>query len=66
MNDPWFRATTRTVVGGRGVDTDAEALMNACTSPYSSAAFVLFSVPMVDDFAGLIAAPQSDPATCPG
>ena len=55
--------TTRVVVGGRGVESDAEALMKAWASPYASAAFVCFSLPIVDEWAGLIAAPHSDPAT---
>ena len=63
---PLFSATTRAVVGGRGVDTAAELVMNSCTSPKASATFVLFSAPIVDERAGLIAAPHSEPATCPG
>ena len=65
-NGPLFRATTRAVVGGRGVETAAELVMNACTSPNPTAAFDSLSAPIVDECAGLIAAPHNEPATCPG
>ena len=66
MKGPLFSATTRAVVGGRGVATDAELVMKAWTSPNPSAAFVRFSALIVEEWAGLMAAPQSDPATWPG
>jgi hypothetical protein len=61
-----FNPTTRAVVGGRGVETAAEFAMNPCTSPKASAALELLSAPMVVEWAGLIAAPHKEPATCPG
>ena len=63
---PRFSSTTCAVVGGRGVDTDAEMPMNSSRSACASAAFVRLWSPIVDDRSGLIAAPQSEPATCPG
>ena len=66
MKGPLFSATTRAVVGGRGVETAAELVMNACTSPNPSATFDRFSPPIVEERAGLIAAPHSEPATWPG
>ncbi len=66
MKGPLFSATTRAVVGGRGVETDAELVMNACTSPKPSATFERFSSAIVEERAGLIAAPHSEPATWPG
>src|ERR1043166_7512305 len=65
-NGPLFSTTTRAVVGGRGVATDAELAMNSCRSPNARAAFERFSDAMVVERAGLIAAPQSEPATWPG
>src|SRR6266576_3034002 len=65
-NGPLFNATTLAVVGGRGVDTDAELVTNACLSSKPSAAFEFISAPMVDECAGLIAAPHNEPATWPG
>ena len=65
-NGPLFSATTRAVVGGRGVETAAELVMNSCMSPNARATFDRFSAAIVVEWAELIAAPQSEPATCPG
>ena len=44
-----LRWTTRAVVGGRGVESEAVEVMNACASLNSSFAFVRFSLPIVEE-----------------
>jgi hypothetical protein len=63
---PRFKATTRSTVGGRGADTDADSSTNSWISRNRSAAFDERSRPIVDERSGLILVPHSEPATCPG
>ena len=60
---PRFSATTRPVVGGRGVETEAETRMNSCASWNSSAVLLSRSWPIVDERSVLMFPPHKEPAT---
>ncbi len=63
---PWLSETTSAVVGGRGVETDADTSTNSCTSRNRSASFDSRSWAIVDERSLLMFPPHSDPATWPG
>jgi hypothetical protein len=56
-------ATTRSVVGGRGVDSEADSSTNSWTSVMRRAGFVDRSRAIVEQRSGLIFPPHSEPAT---
>ena len=59
-------ATTRSVVGGRGVAIDADSRTNSWTSRMCSAGFVERSCAIVERRSELMLPPHSEPATWPG